>query len=93
VAELTACGRPAVLIPYPHAAHNHQERNARALEAVGAAHVILEPQLTGAGLGDVIAGLLRDRPRLTRMAEASRNLGRPDAGEQIARRCLALVEG
>ncbi len=93
VAELTACGRPAVLIPYPHAAHNHQERNARALEAAGAAHVILERQLTAAGLAEVIAGLLGDRPRLIRMAEASRSLGRPDAGEQIARRCLALVEG
>ncbi len=92
VAELTACGRPAVLIPYPHAAHNHQERNARALEAAGAAHVILERDLTAARLGEVVGSLLSDRPRLTRMAEASRNVGRPDAGEQIARRCLALAE-
>jgi UDP-N-acetylglucosamine--N-acetylmuramyl-(pentapeptide) pyrophosphoryl-undecaprenol N-acetylglucosamine transferase len=92
VAELTACGRPAVLIPYPHAAHNHQERNARALEAAGAAQVILERDLTAARLGGVVESLLSDRPRLTRMAEASRNVGRPDAGEQIARRCLALAE-
>jgi UDP-N-acetylglucosamine--N-acetylmuramyl-(pentapeptide) pyrophosphoryl-undecaprenol N-acetylglucosamine transferase len=92
VAELTACGRPAVLIPYPHAAHGHQERNARALEAAGAAQVILERDLSGERLGEVVAELLGDRPRLARMAEASRALGRPDAGEEIARRCLALVE-
>lgn len=92
VAELTACGRPAILIPYPHAAHGHQERNARALEAAGAAQVILERDLSGERLGEVVAGLFGDRARLTRMAAASRSLGRPDAGEQIARRCLALVE-
>jgi UDP-N-acetylglucosamine--N-acetylmuramyl-(pentapeptide) pyrophosphoryl-undecaprenol N-acetylglucosamine transferase len=92
VAELTACGRPAILIPYPHAAHGHQERNARALESAGAAVVILERDLTGAMLGDVIAGLLADRPRLMRMAAASRALGRPDAGERIARACLTLAE-
>lgn len=93
VAELTACGRPAVFIPYPHAAHNHQETNARAVEAAGAAQVILESALSGERLAEVVTGLLRDRDRLTRMAVASRGLGRPDAGEQIARRCLALVEG
>jgi UDP-N-acetylglucosamine--N-acetylmuramyl-(pentapeptide) pyrophosphoryl-undecaprenol N-acetylglucosamine transferase len=92
VAELTACGRPAIVIPYPHAAHGHQERNARAVEAAGAGVVILERDLAGPTLGAVIAGLLADRPRLARMAEASRALGRPDAGERIARACLALVE-
>lgn len=92
VAELTACGRPALLIPYPHAAHGHQERNARAVEAAGAGVVILERDLAGPPLGAAIAGLLADRPRLVRMAEASRALGRPDAGERIAAACLALVE-
>lgn len=93
VAELTACGRPAVLIPYPHAAHNHQECNANALEAAGAAHVMSERQLTPDGLARVIAELFGDRARLARMAEASRRLGRPDAAERIARRCVALAEG
>jgi UDP-N-acetylglucosamine--N-acetylmuramyl-(pentapeptide) pyrophosphoryl-undecaprenol N-acetylglucosamine transferase len=92
VAELTACGRPAIVIPYPHAAHGHQERNARAVESAGAGVVILERDLDGPALGEAIAGLLADRPRLARMAEASRALGRPDAGERIARACLALVE-
>jgi UDP-N-acetylglucosamine--N-acetylmuramyl-(pentapeptide) pyrophosphoryl-undecaprenol N-acetylglucosamine transferase len=92
VAELTACGRPAILIPYPHAAHGHQERNARAVEAAGAAVTVLERDLTGAALGSAIADLLADRPRLLRMAEASRALGRPDAGARIAAACLALVE-
>jgi UDP-N-acetylglucosamine--N-acetylmuramyl-(pentapeptide) pyrophosphoryl-undecaprenol N-acetylglucosamine transferase len=92
VAELTACGRPAILIPYPHAAHGHQERNARAVESGGAGIVILERDLAGGLLGETIAKLLANRPRLTRMAEASRALGRPDAGERIAAACLELVE-
>ncbi len=92
VAELTACGRPAIFIPYPHAAHNHQERNARALETAGAAQMILERELSGERLAGAVADLLSDRARLVRMADASLALGRPDAGEQIARRCLALVE-
>ena len=92
VAEITACGRPAILVPYPHAAHGHQERNAQALVAAGAAEMILDRDLNGPRLARSIAALLSDRPRLERMAAASRALGRPSAGEQIAARCLAMVD-
>ena len=92
VAEITACGRPAILIPYPHAAHGHQERNARALVAAGAAEMILDRDLGGGRLGGAIVALLSDRARLETMADASRRAGRPDAGETIAARCLELAE-
>lgn len=92
VAEITACGRPAILVPYPHAAHGHQERNARTLVAAGAAEMILDRDLSGERLGRSITALLSDRPRLERMAAASRALGRPGAGEEIAARCLAMVD-
>lgn len=92
VAELTACGRPAIFVPFPHAAHNHQERNARAVQAAGAARMILENELSGERLAEAVTELLGDRASLARMADASLALGRPEAGEQIARRCLALVE-
>jgi UDP-N-acetylglucosamine--N-acetylmuramyl-(pentapeptide) pyrophosphoryl-undecaprenol N-acetylglucosamine transferase len=92
VAEITACGRPAILIPYPHAAHGHQERNARALAAAGAAQMILDRDLAGGRLGETMLALLADRPRLQAMADASRRLGRPDAGPAIAAACLALLE-
>ena len=93
VAEMTACGRPSILIPYPHAAHGHQERNARALVVAGAADMIADRDLSGDRLGGAIVALLADRTRLAAMAAASRRLGRPDACEAIAVRCLALVEG
>jgi UDP-N-acetylglucosamine--N-acetylmuramyl-(pentapeptide) pyrophosphoryl-undecaprenol N-acetylglucosamine transferase len=92
VAEITACGRPAILIPYPHAAHGHQERNARVLAAVGAAQMILDRDLAAGRLGETMFALLADRPRLQAMADASRRLGRPDAGPAIAAACLALLE-
>ncbi len=93
VAEITACGRPSILVPYPHAAHGHQERNARALVAAGAADMIEDRDLTGDRLGGTIVTLLSDRRHLAAMAAASRRLGRPGACETIAARCLALVEG
>jgi UDP-N-acetylglucosamine--N-acetylmuramyl-(pentapeptide) pyrophosphoryl-undecaprenol N-acetylglucosamine transferase len=93
VAEITACGRPAILIPYPHSAHGHQERNARALVTAGAADMIADRDLNGDQLGRAVVSLLSDRTRLAAMAAASRRLGRPNACETIAARCLALVEG
>ncbi|MBI3811774.1 MAG: undecaprenyldiphospho-muramoylpentapeptide beta-N-acetylglucosaminyltransferase [Nitrospirae bacterium] len=92
VAELTACGRPAILIPFPFATHGHQEKNARALAEAGAAELILERDLTGERLARTITALLAEPDRLERMSEQSRRLGRPDAAEKIVRDCLELVE-
>jgi undecaprenyldiphospho-muramoylpentapeptide beta-N-acetylglucosaminyltransferase len=89
IAEITARGLPAILIPYPYAAENHQEKNARVLEAAGAARVILDRELNAARLYDEIASLLADDERLAAMAEASRKLGKPDAVWEI----VALIEG
>ena len=91
VAELTACGRPAILIPFPFATHGHQEKNARALAEAGAAELILERDLTGERLAKTIASLLSEPARLKRMAEQSRRLGRPDAAEKIVKDCLQLI--
>jgi UDP-N-acetylglucosamine--N-acetylmuramyl-(pentapeptide) pyrophosphoryl-undecaprenol N-acetylglucosamine transferase len=83
VAELAAVGRPALLVPYPFAADNHQERNAAALADAGAALVLRQADLDGEKLAAAIAELARDRPRLERMREAMRALGRPDAAAEI----------
>jgi UDP-N-acetylglucosamine--N-acetylmuramyl-(pentapeptide) pyrophosphoryl-undecaprenol N-acetylglucosamine transferase len=91
VAELSACGRPAILIPYPHAAHGHQEANARAVERAGAAELMLEKDLTGERLASRIRGLLSDPARLSEMARRSRSLGKPRAAREIVLDCLALV--
>lgn len=91
LAELTARGIPAVLIPYPYAAENHQEFNARVLESRGAAHVIRDADLSGALLADTLEALLGDAARLRAMAEASRELGRPGAAAAIARLAVDIA--
>jgi UDP-N-acetylglucosamine--N-acetylmuramyl-(pentapeptide) pyrophosphoryl-undecaprenol N-acetylglucosamine transferase len=90
VAEITACGKPSILVPFPHAAGGHQELNARALGAEGAALVVLQENLSGPILARMIIELLRDTERFDRMSGASRRLGRPDAAEKIVEACLEL---
>lgn len=90
LAELTARGIPAILIPYPYAAENHQEYNARVLEKHGAAIVIRDAELTGKTLINAIEQLLENRTTLANMAQASRELGRPQAAESIARLAMVL---
>jgi UDP-N-acetylglucosamine--N-acetylmuramyl-(pentapeptide) pyrophosphoryl-undecaprenol N-acetylglucosamine transferase len=91
VAELTARGLPAILIPFPFATHGHQEKNARALAEAGAAELILERDLTGQRMAQAITTLLTDPGRLAQMAARSRRLGRPDAAEKIVADCLQLI--
>ena len=93
IAELTARGVPAVLVPYPYAAANHQEQNARAMARAGAAQMILDKDLTAERLLSVLAELLHKESRLKRMGENSRALGRPQAAEEIAALVLAMTEG
>jgi len=91
LAELTALGKPALLVPYPHAADDHQRKNAESLVARGAAVMILDRDLRAESLSQAIAAL-RDQPgRLSAMAEAARGLGRPDATERVVEVCLELI--
>ena len=92
VAELTACGKAAVLVPLPHAIYQHQEQNARVLEEAGAAVVLRQDQVSGMKLAQVIDSLFRDPGRLQAMGEGSRTLARTDAAEVIVRECMALVK-
>lgn len=91
LAELTAVGMPAVLVPYPHAAADHQTFNARAMEAAGAAAVVRDADLD-AVLGPVLDDLLGDTGARREMAEHSRALGKPDAASVLARAVLARAE-
>jgi UDP-N-acetylglucosamine--N-acetylmuramyl-(pentapeptide) pyrophosphoryl-undecaprenol N-acetylglucosamine transferase len=83
IAELTAIGRPAILIPFPQAADDHQTVNARALEEAGAALLFAQSDLTPRILANAIAGLMLDQGRRRAMAAASQALGRPDAARAI----------
>jgi UDP-N-acetylglucosamine--N-acetylmuramyl-(pentapeptide) pyrophosphoryl-undecaprenol N-acetylglucosamine transferase len=85
VAEVAAGGRPAILVPFPKAADDHQMRNAQVLARAGAAQVIAESKFSPETLVAEVRGLLTDRDRLARMAKAARSLAHPDAAEEIAR--------
>jgi UDP-N-acetylglucosamine--N-acetylmuramyl-(pentapeptide) pyrophosphoryl-undecaprenol N-acetylglucosamine transferase len=89
VFELAAAGRPAILVPFPHATARHQHSNANWMAEAGAAVLVGDAELTPERLSSLAAELLADRPRLRRMAEASRSLARPDAAETIAAEVLA----
>mgnify|MGYP002245170118 FL=1 len=91
LAELTAKGVPAVLVPYPYATANHQEFNAKAVEAAGAAKVILDKELTGEKLLEEIEKLLINDNQLQAMKKAAKSLGRPEAAAEIAQQALNLV--
>lgn len=91
IAELTAFGKPAILVPYPYAAYDHQRLNAQALKEWGAAEMILDRELSGENLASVIKTLYLDRERLKTMGEAARRLGKPEAAERIVDECYALV--
>ncbi len=91
LAEINACGKAAILIPFPHAAHNHQEKNARVMEKAGSAEVILEENLDGKILGDAITKLMRQPERLRTMAQNSFQLGKRDATERARDLCLKLM--
>lgn len=93
VFELAAIGRPAVLVPYPHATGDHQTKNAQWMAHAGAAVVLPDVDCTGEGLRSLVGALLSDRRRLEAMAEASAALGRPDAADRVAAEALALVRG
>ena len=91
IAEITAIGRPAVLVPYPHAIDDHQRLNAHAIDAVGGGWLMPQDTFTAAGLARRLDSLLGLPAILTKGAAASRPAGRPDAGERLADMVEALV--
>ncbi len=91
LAELTACGRPAILVPFPHAAGDHQTANARALEAQGAAILLKQTDLTAESLAEQIIELLGDETRLRSMATAARQMAHPGAAARLLDECRAVM--
>ncbi len=92
VAEIAAAGKPAIFVPFPAAADDHQNVNARALERVGAAMVVEESNLGVAYLVETIAALIGDPNRLQGMSEAAKTLAHPKAVEEIAEMVKELAD-
>lgn len=91
LAELTGVGKPAVLIPFPHAAADHQTFNARTLVDAGAAVMIRDADLPLL-LKDSVLELSADTERLRRMASASKKLGKPDAASEMTIKILSMIK-
>lgn len=91
VAEITALGKAAIFIPFPHAADDHQRLNARCLVATGAAEMIAEAELNGALLAGRIAFFASHPEALRGLAEKSARLGKPDAARCIVDDCVGLI--
>jgi len=92
LAEIAACGIPAILVPWPGATANHQEHNARSLEKDGAAKVILNKDLNGPILAKRILELIDDENCLKEMSEKSRALGHREATDRILQVAEELIE-
>jgi UDP-N-acetylglucosamine--N-acetylmuramyl-(pentapeptide) pyrophosphoryl-undecaprenol N-acetylglucosamine transferase len=91
LAEITAAGKPAILIPLPTATDDHQRKNAEVLARVGAAEVIDQRELSGNRLAVRVIALAADPAGRAGMARAARTLARPDAARAIASRALAMM--
>lgn len=92
VAELAAAGKPALMIPFPFAADDHQRKNAEAIEHAGAGRMILQAELTPERLVQELLWLIRDPQQLARMADASKKLGHPDAAAKVVSLAEKIIE-
>ncbi|MDA7990151.1 MAG: undecaprenyldiphospho-muramoylpentapeptide beta-N-acetylglucosaminyltransferase [Gammaproteobacteria bacterium] len=88
IAEICAAGVAAFLVPYPHAAGGHQHHNARYLQERNAARLLPQEEFVGGGWLRELGALQGERGRLLELAEAARDLARPQAAEHVARICL-----
>jgi UDP-N-acetylglucosamine--N-acetylmuramyl-(pentapeptide) pyrophosphoryl-undecaprenol N-acetylglucosamine transferase len=93
VAEVTAAGRPAIFVPYPHHADQQQKANAAVVADAGGAWVMEEKDFTAEALVARLAELLNDPRELERMAMASRGCGRPDAAQSLANLVIETSSG
>jgi UDP-N-acetylglucosamine--N-acetylmuramyl-(pentapeptide) pyrophosphoryl-undecaprenol N-acetylglucosamine transferase len=91
IAELAALGKPSILVPYPYAAHKHQEANARVLVARGGADMILERDLDGTSLAGKVRTYMQNRDELKKMSSRALKAGRPRAKEIIVEGLLELI--
>lgn len=92
LAEVTACGKVSVLIPFPYAAHNHQEKNARVMESSNAGELVLDHELTGPRIAQSILRAMEEPERMKEMEENSYQLGNRDATEKVRQICMDLLE-
>jgi len=93
IAEITACGKAAVYIPFPFAVADHQTRNAEALAAAGAAVMVPQKELDGRKLADIIIDFVKNPAKIRAMEKAAVQLGHPYAARQVVDECVNIMKG
>ena len=88
--ELQACGKPAILIPSPYVAENHQFHNAMTLKRAGAAEILEEKDLSGESLIKTVENMIENKPKLSKMSEAAKKGAIIDANERIYTEIMKL---
>lgn len=91
LAEITAIGKPSILVPLPTATHNHQQQNAERLASAGAAKMILQKDFTPEKLVSELHEFLENPARLSSMSESSKKMGKPDATKRVVDLALSLT--
>ena len=92
LAEVMVAKKASILIPYPYAADNHQELNARSMVGAGASKMLLEREFDGKRLAEEITALFKDRDLMARMVQSASRTGRPEAAREIVDACVELIE-
>ena len=92
ISEITACGKAAILIPFPFAINSHQDMNAAVLKDHEAAEMIIERDLSGEVLANKILFLMQNRANLFKMEYESRKMGKPNAAKEIVEYCYKLIK-
>lgn len=93
VSELSAAGKAAILVPFPHAVDDHQAANAQALVSAGAAILMPQAELTAASLAAALGPLITQPERRHKMAHAALSLAQPQATQSVAQQCMEAVNG
>jgi len=91
VSELAALGKPSILIPYPYAANRHQETNARILADIGGTEILLQEELSGEGLANLLIKYMDDRTALEEMGKQAGKIGRRDATKVIVDQLAVMM--
>ena len=92
ITEISNVGKPAIFIPFPFATENHQEYNARVLEKVDAAKIILDKNLTADLLNDMIENLVKDKEKLRKMGENAKDISIENVEENIYREIEKIIK-
>lgn len=92
LAELTAIGKPAILVPSPYVTDNHQEHNARAIERGGGAAVIPEAELSAKSIDAAVSDIVSSKTKLVEMGTNSAKMGVPDSADRICKEILRLID-